>query len=897
LPSTFHNPERYRDARRIAGFYLIGLVAIVLLLGLLHCWLPDLRVGRVYWFNLDKERNVPTWFSGAFFFFFGCAALIACYWESRINQKVEGLFRAPILWLVVAAIGLAMSLDEITILHENLFWREVRRATAEVSGAWKYLTQWQVLFGPAILLVSIFMLMFFANRLNVSRGAKKAAFGGLSCWLLAFFLEGLRLMFKGFGGDWYSFQVLAEELLEMAGAIFLIASVVFYTLDITLDLTDTRTKQLSLGSRLLSPQTLVPAVVIAVVMFVFGGIFLAVAKHQEKSGANVPSLVRKALKDNRLQSPDGQPDQVVITGNASSAVDSTYKRTGIWFDALQPAPLPPHDDIAAGLKAIMQASATGGEVAELPTSLTADEATRMAFLSMSDGKSIAVVTLGAGAGLGAALIDAWSVLQKYEITKPVAIKLDIVDEVQPAKTAGFRSPMPMERSLFGLALDKDTGRAFLAEELYAHTLIDQKQTLRTDKIDELLQRRGLTAEQRSFLRGQINLQRFSAQSFVYDNDELTELYRGHRMWPTLTRDQLMQSAQGAGRYLTDSIMGSGMFVYKYLPKTHQRSADYNMVRHAGTMYSMLDLYATTKDKRLFNTANIAAKRLASHIQPYGPAEEGAKTLLYKGKMKLGGVALAAVGLVEHVKVSGKDEHRDTAIALGEYIRINQKEDGSFVHTRLSDGTDNGFVSEYYPGEAILALMRIYSIDPQDKWLDVAERNATYLITIRDLGKATEDLIHDHWLLYGINELYRKRPKPIYMTHAMRIVEAISMSQVLEARDLDHLGCFNDRPESTPTATRSEGLLAAYNLAKDHGHEAEAKAMLPVIIRAIQFELQNQYYIENAMYALRPDICLGAFRKHLTSYTIRIDYVQHNLTAVLALYRLMEAEGIESLPLQ
>ena len=45
-----------------------------------------------------------------------------------------------------------------------------------------------------------------------------------------------------------------------------------------------------------------------------------------------------------------------------------------------------------------------------------------------------------------------------------------------------------------------------------------------------------------------------------------------------------------------------------------------------------------------------------------------------------------------------------------------------------------------------------------------------------------------------------------------------------------------------------------------------------------------------MYLNDPQRSLGGFRRSLTNFEIRIDYVQHNISALVALYRIFEAEG-------
>lgn len=883
---TFINPTARDSVRRAVRGYLAVLILAVLVQGLLHCLFADLRAGGVYWFNLDKERNLPTWFSGMLFFIFGGAAFVACYWESRINRAQTRLFKMPLLWLGVGLAGLGMSVDEITILHENMFWKEVRQATAEVDSAWRYLTQWQVLYAVPVLLMAVYMLLFFSNRFNSSRGAKAGAFAGLGCWLLAFFLEGLRLLFKEYGDAWYSTQVLAEEILEMAGALFLMASVVYYNIDIALDLSDERKKRLQLASQLLTPKTMLPVGVMVGMMAVFAAVFLYVAKGHEKKGMKVPSLVRKAL--HAVSVPKDNPDD-------SPPVETVFARTGTWFDTISPAPLPDRSEIGSAMATLLTALKAQQTPGSLPAAVTADKAPRVVFLSITSGRQRAQPAIGAGNGLGAALLDAWAQLNARQPKSPIILKLDIVDNVEAQAPGRNTMRLTKEPSLYGLAFERKTGIAFLPEELYSLSLVDDE-TLLTGEIRKVLNERGRSGGL-GFLDRSFGIRRFTTRSYAYDG-ELLDLYRGHRMWSELKRNDVMAAARNAGNYLRINVLPDGRFVYRYLGEQHARAREYNIVRHAGTILSMLDLYASTQNERLLHAAERATGYLVEQMQTFGDNDSGMIALAYEGKIKLGGVALAAVALAKHIEVTGNDLYQPQLIGLGEYIRGSQRGNGSFVHQRRpGTGLELPFMSEYYPGEAILALTRIYGIDPQDKWLDVAEGNASFLITERDAGKETLELIHDHWLLYGINELYRQRPKPLYLEHARRITETIIHHQLVDSEFPDYNGCFNKRPQSTPTATRSEGLLAAYPLFRDHGLEAEADAMLPVIVRAVHFQMQNQFRPENAMYAQLPNRCLGGVRKHLESYSVRIDYVQHSLQAFLALHRLMEAQGIESLPVE
>jgi hypothetical protein len=284
------------EARRLFRLTLAVLAALSLILGILHWLYGDLEVGGVYWFNLDQERNLPTWYTGALFFLIGCAGVAAYYWEHRRNLEGRAGFRAPFLWLGVSAMGLAISLDEVTILHENLFWEEVRWATGGLGETWHYLTQWQILFAPVIVIALVYLVLIFSHRLAGSAVSRRWFFAGLGCWLGALVLEALRETFKYQGASWYELVMVVEEMLEMFGALGLLAATVTYILDLALVFEAERDRLLQFGDRLLSRRALTALAVTLGIALAAAGVIFLFAQRLASEDTPVPRLMRKALE-------------------------------------------------------------------------------------------------------------------------------------------------------------------------------------------------------------------------------------------------------------------------------------------------------------------------------------------------------------------------------------------------------------------------------------------------------------------------------------------------------------------------------------------------------------------------------------------------------------------------
>jgi len=355
----------------------------------------------------------------------------------------------------------------------------------------------------------------------------------------------------------------------------------------------------------------------------------------------------------------------------------------------------------------------------------------------------------------------------------------------------------------------------------------------------------------------------------------------------ITSEELLDSLKIAGDYLVSVTNEDGSFVYEYNASHDWESSSYNMLRHAGTIYSMLHLFDTIKDEKLLSASERAIEYLLSFSVEY----DNASCIVYDDEIKLGGNALVVIALSEYTKVTNDNKYLIIMQDLTKYIKQSQKDSGEFISKRYySTGLTSDFVSQYYPGEALLALCRLYSLDSNETWLDVAEKGAKYLINVRDADVSTIDLIHDHWLLIALNELYRYRPNQLYLNQSMRIAESIMYAQRdggnREAEYPEWLGSYYTPPRSTPTACRSEGLIAAYHLAVDFGDSDTALRILNATKLGVGFQLRTQFTSDNVADLPDPQRAIGGFYESLTCYDIRIDYVQHNICSILGLYHII-----------
>ena len=566
--------------------------------------------------------------------------------------------------------------------------------------------------------------------------------------------------------------------------------------------------------------------------------------------------------------------------------------SGVWFDDLVGV-LEPSTTAADAVARCLESRAFGESRCLFEDQ--GDRFPRIVFLSLGDGMALADVSVGAGLGLAAAASDAASAAGIGEMDRPPRyLKIDFVTGVGTPATVERRGSIELERGLEGLAFDHSSGLAFLPEEVLSRTLVTSDGVIREDNIADYARALGGASSSQAdqlWSGGLAEVRSFTTRSFFSDGSGLRPLERGHARLHRSSLEEILEAATAAGEYLRRSVTGSGRFVYSYLPKTDRVKDDYNILRHAGAVYSMLELYEITEDRDLLAGAVRALEFLREQIEPC--PESGAEAtacVVEKGYVKLGGNALALLAICKYAQVTGDRSLLSLARRLGRRMLAIQADNGEFkIHKQhVESGRVDDLVSEYYPGEALFALVRLSDLDGDSVWLDAAEAGAQYLITVRDAGLSDAELSHDHWLLYALDELHRRRPGELYERHALRLAAAIIESQNREPEFSDWRGSYYRPPRSTPTATRSEGLCAAHQLARDGGRAREATAMLEAVRLGVDFQLQTQFRPESALYLEDQQRVLGGFHRSLTDFEIRIDYVQHNISSLLCLLRAEEA---------
>ncbi|MCC6231746.1 MAG: hypothetical protein IT580_03835 [Verrucomicrobiales bacterium] len=374
------------------------------------------------------------------------------------------------------------------------------------------------------------------------------------------------------------------------------------------------------------------------------------------------------------------------------------------------------------------------------------------------------------------------------------------------------------------------------------------------------------------------------------------------------REAMVESA----RYMVRHLDGTGRFDYlNYVDGRPERGPErYNVLRHAGSIYALAQYQDRSPDP-LVRDAILrgAGYLLRRHVQPI-PGKNGVLGIASlpgeevtgkQAEFKLGGTALGLVALVKAWQLDHASVPPEVLRGLGRFLLEAQDGEGRFTSRFDARGVAlKGGDSAYYPGEAALALACLHRVDPDPKWLAGAKRGIGYLVRRR--GGTEGAALPDHWLMLAASEVYGRTEagtatdpeRDAAVAHCLGIARGMMREQQKTSTTRGLAGAFGRSGAVAPTATRLEGLIALHRLLP--AEHPERAALRTSIENGLGFLMRGQVAegsTRGGFTRVFPREAVKAdagVRRSTAHHEIRIDYVQHALSAMVTYESGLPAEG-------
>lgn len=518
-------------------------------------------------------------------------------------------------------------------------------------------------------------------------------------------------------------------------------------------------------------------------------------------------------------------------------------------------------------------------------------------------------------------------------SKKCRIMLEYITEQIPAKLNNIKYgafvPERFEPGVTGLKLVLDNNTyIYPPTDAWVNSQMDLKSALNTilrktyiknitNKISERIEILRTTPHECYVIK---------SKAFITYNDEILPLYRGNILREYSINEIKRQALSGAD-WIVKYQKRNGQYLYYYDAKEDnsidhehpERTEDnlyYNDLRHCGGIVTALRAYQLTKDEKYLKSAKEGLDFIVSITKEHNIEGETGAYVFYNKKAKLGGTGMILIAMMKYREESGDRSYDEYIKKYTRHLLSRIYKTGEFlgyyIHPKFQNGkplldmTDEErreTFSFYYPGEALLglALFANYFKDDEQLRQKVLEKSKLALDWIVDeRPKIYSDMFtalpSDAWLMQAIEE-WASNPefqKNNYINFVLN--DAQTMMDKCYTKDdspfIDYEGSYYYKygDHFYPDGSRSEGLIAAYYLAKKLNKTELAEKILESCRKTAKSQMvlfnddKNNYAHKN------PSKSQGAIRFKATRQWIRVDSIQH---VACFYFRLFFAEnGIE-----
>ena len=340
-------------------------------------------------------------------------------------------------------------------------------------------------------------------------------------------------------------------------------------------------------------------------------------------------------------------------------------------------------------------------------------------------------------------------------------------------------------------------------------------------------------------------------------------------------------------YLNDANPDTGLLNYQYDPIGDTYSTKNNHIRQLASLWTLTELKKYTGDKNL-------EKLIDKNFDYYlgYKAQKENYSYLKIDEPKIAYNAFIIMALIN----SPSPEYDELAKEFGDGIVTVQRENGSYS-TDFEKDSDDGV--QYYPGEAMLALMKLYEATDDKRYLESVKKAFPYYREYWHENKNTAMVPWHTQVYYLLYQHTKDESIPPYVFEMNDWI--IDNFQLLTCPDIEKIGGFPKNDPRNLTGFVLEGLVDAYKLADEIAIKAEAegpeddpsrfeqsrrKKYKNSVELARDFVLRSQYIKSDTFSRFKNSRrVIGGFKASIKDPRVRIDYTQHAVMALIKLQRL------------
>jgi hypothetical protein len=189
--------------------------------------------------------------------------------------------------------------------------------------------------------------------------------------------------------------------------------------------------------------------------------------------------------------------------------------------------------------------------------------------------------------------------------------------------------------------------------------------------------------------------------------------------------------------------------------------------------------------------------------------------------------------------------------------------------------------EAYPGQALLALARVYDNQPQQHIMGAFDLALAYY---RELFGSSPSPTFAGWHVQAYAKMAAHSKRDDFAEFAFTMADALVAGQLNPSNchwpdKWGAIAPYHPAAVGAPTAACLAGLCDALLLARRVGDKPRAQAYEEAVRLGVRFLMQIEFKPEEAYFVRSLQDTVGGVRASLIDSTLRIDYCGHTLVAL------------------
>ena len=339
--------------------------------------------------------------------------------------------------------------------------------------------------------------------------------------------------------------------------------------------------------------------------------------------------------------------------------------------------------------------------------------------------------------------------------------------------------------------------------------------------------------------------------------------------------KIIGSITRQGDWFVRNQTTAGDFVYERYAATGEVKEGNNIVRQAGALYGLAQLYSYTKDPAIEQTLEKGFGYFRT-LTATQSAEVLAVT--HNEETLTNTTALLVLGLAEYLEADNQNKttgNMEYLARLSNYLVSTQVATGAYINDYEPDPDE----SDYNNGETMYALIRSHSVTQKESYLRSVQRMAAYAMD--HYGNQEFNSSFFSWGMAGFAYLYAVDPNEMYWEFMRKYA-----NKYMSARGNGYEQFLAHKSDAVVTPGSSvflEGVDHIAWVAKDKDvvlYRILKRHVQNVLDFLLTYELDSPY----GTYASGIDSVRGAICSQKECETTRIDFLQHNISAIVLYLR-------------